>query len=139
MDPESQSHYFTGRTTPTPQPPIPQPPSPSPSPDPYEEVLSLEFVCRRPSCSILNCAIVGSDGYIPYFRIITSAAGSIVFRTNDGRTVAEIEWCGKDDPAHVEVGNAVTKQRVSQWLGVSSDARQGSLLFATRVQKSMAY
>ncbi|KAJ7866076.1 hypothetical protein B0H14DRAFT_2347628 [Mycena olivaceomarginata] len=103
-------------TTPTPRrraaPPIS---------DSYEEILELGFVCRRKSRSILNSTVVGRDGYTPYFHIMTGPE-STLFRTNDGRTVATIEWRGKEGEAFVEVRGAVSKQRVSQWLGVAEDA-----------------
>ncbi|KAJ7773981.1 hypothetical protein B0H16DRAFT_1713822 [Mycena metata] len=114
----SGSPEYSGRTTPTQQRRI----SRSPSPDPYEEVLSLQFVCRRKSRSILNCTVVGSDGYTPYFHIVTSDPGNTVFRTNEGHSVAAIEWRGKCGAAYVQVHGAVPKQRVSKWLGVSGDA-----------------
>ncbi|KAJ7362290.1 hypothetical protein DFH08DRAFT_766839 [Mycena albidolilacea] len=105
--------------TPTPLPRAAQ----SPTPDSYEEILELGFVCRRKSRSILNSTVVGRDGYTPYFHIMTGLE-STLFRTNDGRTVATIEWRGKGGEAFVEVRGAVSKQRVSQWLGVAEDARR---------------
>jgi hypothetical protein len=81
-------------------------------------------VCRRKSRSILNCTVVGRDGYTPYFHIMTGAVGNTLVRTNDGRNVATIEWQGKGGAAYVDVRNAVMKQPVSEWLGVASDARQ---------------
>jgi hypothetical protein len=106
-------------TTPTPRRRAVQPPTP----DSYEEILELGFVCRRKSRSILNSTVVGRDGYTPYFHIMTGPE-STLFRTNDGRTVATIEWRGKGGEAFVEVRGAVSKQRVSQWLGVAEDARR---------------
>ncbi|KAJ7637404.1 hypothetical protein DFH06DRAFT_1099951 [Mycena polygramma] len=123
MHPQSPDAYhspLTGRTTPTPRRRNPRPPSPTPDPS-YEEILSLDFVCRRKSHSILNSTVVGRDGYTPYFHIMTQP-GSTVFRTNDGRSVGSIEWRGKCDAAYVELPGTVSKQRVSKWLGVSSDA-----------------
>lgn len=122
MDPDSESEscYSSGRTTPTQRRRVPRPPSP----EPYEEVFSLDFVCRRKSRSILNCTVVGRDGYTPYFHIMTGAVGNTLVRTNDGRNVATIEWQGKGGAAYVDVRNAVMKQPVSEWLGVASDARQ---------------
>ena len=116
---DSDPYCSTGHTTAAPHRRISQPPTL----DPHEEVVELDFVCRRKSRSILNCTVVGRDGYTPYFHIMTGPE-STLFRTNDGRTVAAIEWRGKGGAAHVEVHNAVIKQRVSQWLGVADDARQ---------------
>ncbi|KAJ7021973.1 hypothetical protein C8F04DRAFT_972064 [Mycena alexandri] len=120
MHSNSSSPEYSGRTTPTQRRRIPR----SPSPNPYEEVLSLQFVCRRKSRSILNCTVVGSDGYTPYFHIVTSAdvdPGNTLFRTNNGRSVAAIEWRGECGAVYVQVHGAVPKQRVSKWLGVSAD------------------
>ncbi|KAJ6571418.1 hypothetical protein B0H19DRAFT_1129936 [Mycena capillaripes] len=121
MDPQSAHYYSTGRTTPTPRRRIPQPPPPNP----YEEILSLDFICKRKSRCFLNCTIVGRDGFTPYFHIMTGSevrSGSTFIRTNDGRTVATIDWGGKGGEAYVEVCNLVLKQRVSKWLAVSADA-----------------
>ncbi|KAJ7691015.1 hypothetical protein B0H17DRAFT_1201361 [Mycena rosella] len=83
-----------GRTTPTPGRRI----SRSPTPVSYEEnVLMLDFVCRRNSRSILNCTVVGRGACTPYFHIMTSAdvrPGETIFRTNIGRTIAAVEWRG---------------------------------------------
>ncbi|KAJ7151990.1 hypothetical protein C8R46DRAFT_482905 [Mycena filopes] len=118
----------SGRTTPTQRRRIPRPPTPTSDSDSYEEVLALTFVCRRKSRSILNCTVVGSDGYTPYFHVVTSApkvegdAGNTVFRTNAGRTVATIDWRERGVAGYVQVHGAVARQRVSEWLGLSGDA-----------------
>ncbi|KAJ7121406.1 hypothetical protein C8R44DRAFT_166026 [Mycena epipterygia] len=128
MDLQSEeSYYAMGRTTPTPRRRIPRPltPMPIPTTDAYEEVLSLDFVCRRKSRSILNCTVVSPDGCTPYFHIVTSSdvhPAQTFFRTNKGRTVAAVEWDSKGRGAYVEVHKTVAKQRVSEWLGVSGDA-----------------
>ncbi|KAJ7245633.1 hypothetical protein B0H12DRAFT_782254 [Mycena haematopus] len=121
---DSNAYSFTGRTTPTPRRPSTQTPVPVPVPSSHEDVLELDFMCRRnlKSHSILNSTVVGRDGCTPYFHIMTGPERKTVFRTNNGRTVAEIEWHGKDGAAFVEVPNNVMKQRVSQWLAVASDA-----------------
>ncbi|KAJ7488705.1 hypothetical protein B0H11DRAFT_1690707, partial [Mycena galericulata] len=98
---------------------------------PDAEVLSLHFVRRRKSRSILNCTVVGSDGYTPYFHIMTSAGIQqpftvTVFRTNEGRTIATVQWAANGSAAHVEIDKMVRLQRVSEWMGLSGDARQAN-------------
>ncbi|KAJ7466846.1 hypothetical protein B0H11DRAFT_1720142 [Mycena galericulata] len=115
---ESVSPDNSKRTTPTPR-------RSPPTPVVDAEVLLLDFVYRRKSRSILNCTVVGRDGYTPYFHIVTCLdvhPGRTLFRTNEGRTIAVVEWGGKGDATYVEVHKAVTKQRVSEWLRVSGDA-----------------
>ncbi|KAJ7488136.1 hypothetical protein FB451DRAFT_1226535 [Mycena latifolia] len=115
-------------TTPTPRRRVPRSPTPPPvSHD--EDVISLDFVCRRNSHSVLNCTVVGRGVYMPYFHIMTRTAtdgdvcpGQTLFRTNKGCTVAAIEWRGAGGAAHVEVDKTVAKQRVSEWLSVAGDA-----------------
>ncbi|KAF8189441.1 hypothetical protein K438DRAFT_1832592 [Mycena galopus ATCC 62051] len=96
------SYYFGGRTTPT----------PTRRTSRGRQVLELDFVYRRKSHSILNSTVVGRDGYTPYFHIVTGSEDTL-FRTNNGRTVASIEWGGKggNSTAFVEVRNGVMKQR----------------------------
>lgn len=121
-----------GRTTPTPRRRIPRAltPMPLPTTDAYEEVLSLDFVCRRKSRSILDCTVVSPDACTPYFHIMTSSdvnPAQTFFRTNKGRTVAAVEWGSKGRGACVEVYKSVTRQPVSEWLGISGDARQANI------------
>ncbi|KAJ6503896.1 hypothetical protein C8R45DRAFT_974038 [Mycena sanguinolenta] len=112
-------YYFAGRTTPT-----PGRHTADAGPLVDEEVLELTFVCRRKTRgSILNSTVVGRDGYTPYYHIVTGAERRTVFRTNNGRTVATIDWMGEDGAAFVAVPNsAVERQRVSRWLAVANDA-----------------
>ncbi|KAJ7892114.1 hypothetical protein B0H14DRAFT_3854904 [Mycena olivaceomarginata] len=65
---------------------------------PDAEVLSLHFVRRRKSRSILNCTVVGGDGFTPYFHIMTwsdllQPFTVTVFRTNEGRSIATVHEC----------------------------------------------
>ncbi|KAJ7751534.1 hypothetical protein DFH07DRAFT_922051 [Mycena maculata] len=124
MDPESL--YDAGRRTPTPRRRVSSPQSPT-TPVDLEVLLSLDFVCRRKSRSVLNCTVVGRDGYTPYFHIVTSDDEGLMrtlLRTNEGRTVGAVDWGGKDGATYVEIPKAVKKQRVSEWLSMSGDARQ---------------
>ncbi|KAJ6517466.1 hypothetical protein C8R47DRAFT_253947 [Mycena vitilis] len=93
------------------------------------EVIVLEFLLcgrsGRSATSILNCAVVGPE-ICPYFHVVTFP-GHTVFRTNEGRDVAEVEWVPNGGGAFVELlhNNSpkdVGKQPVSSWLGVSHDA-----------------
>ncbi|KAK7046453.1 hypothetical protein R3P38DRAFT_71964 [Favolaschia claudopus] len=89
----------------------------------HEHVFELNFVCRpNPRPSILNSTVVGRDGFTPYFHIMSTSERT-VFRTNEGRTVAQIDWRANSTGGspYVEVRNAVAKQRVSRWLPVSAD------------------
>jgi hypothetical protein len=122
MYPHSQSEQsYHGRTTPTPRRRVPQPPTPGSKEE--GEILTLDFVCRRPSRTLLNCTVVGSDAFTPYFHIMTGVDRQTFVRTNKGHTIAAIEWSGAGGVAYVEVHNSVAKQRVSEWLSVSGDAR----------------
>lgn len=108
------------------------PPEGVPSPntgisDPDAEVLLLNFVCRRKSRSILNCTVVGSDGYTPYFHIMTCDdihQMCTLFRTNEGRTIAAVQWGGNGSTACVYIHKTVDMEPVSRWLSLSADARQ---------------
>ncbi|KAJ6575978.1 hypothetical protein DFH09DRAFT_1150146 [Mycena vulgaris] len=62
---------------------------------------------------------------MPYFHIMTCAdvhPGQTLFRTNEGHTVATIEWRAKDGGPYVEVYKTIARQPVSAWLSVSGDA-----------------
>ncbi|KAJ7806457.1 hypothetical protein B0H13DRAFT_1669785, partial [Mycena leptocephala] len=52
--------------------------------------------------SILNCTVVGRDGYTPYFHIVTHAADPerTLFRTNEGRNVAVVGWGGEGSTSY---------------------------------------
>ncbi|KAF7334145.1 hypothetical protein MVEN_02320600 [Mycena venus] len=120
MELEAELSYERGRTTPTPQRRVPSQSTTATD----AEVLSLSFVCRRKSRSILNCTVVGRDGYTPYFHIMTCVdvdPERTLFRTNEGRTIAAVEWGNKGSAAYVQIHNAVSKQRVSEWLSLSDD------------------
>ncbi|KAJ7036701.1 hypothetical protein C8F04DRAFT_463677 [Mycena alexandri] len=103
-----------------------------PSAHAYTEILILEFLAsRKPTGNsantILNCAVVGPE-ICPYFHVVTRAdylPGHTVFRTNEGRDVASVEWVPNGGGAYVELYDKnlnLEKQAVSAWLGVSRDA-----------------
>lgn len=77
------------------------------------------FTAFKPS--ILNCTVIGQNTY-PYFKITTdvSMPGYTAVKNPDGKTVALIEW--KNRPL-AEIRNVFSKQRVSDWLPLSKDAR----------------
>jgi hypothetical protein len=79
----------------------------------------FHFTAFKPS--ILNCTVIGQNTY-PYFKITTdpSMPGYTAVKNPDGKTIALIEW--KDRPL-VEIRNVFSKQRVSEWLPLSPDAR----------------
>lgn len=81
--------------------------------------ITFHFTAFDPT--ILNCTVVGQNTY-PYFKITTDAAmpGYTVVKNSDGKTIALIEW--KDRPL-VEIRDVFSKQRVSDWLVLSPDAR----------------
>ncbi|KAJ6613141.1 hypothetical protein B0H10DRAFT_1806089 [Mycena sp. CBHHK59/15] len=92
-------------------------------PESYHETICLDFACVR-KANILNCAVVGKD-LCPYFHVVTNAdffPGCTVFRTNEGRNIALVEWLQNGAGAYVELYNRLEKQLVSAWLGVSRDA-----------------
>ncbi|KAJ7897453.1 hypothetical protein B0H13DRAFT_2337881 [Mycena leptocephala] len=116
MNPESELPYDAGHTTLNPR-------VPSPATD--AEVLTLNFVCRRNSRSILNCTVVGSDGFTPYFHIMTctnSHQTRTLFRSNEGRTIATVQWDSNGSAAYVDIHKRVGIERVSEWLSLSGDA-----------------
>jgi hypothetical protein len=97
-----------------------------PTSEAYTEILALDFLAYGRKASILNCAVVGPD-ICPYFHVVTSQdylPGHTVFRTNEGRDVASVEWMPNGGGACVELHDkSLEKQLVSVWLGVSRDAR----------------
>ncbi|KAJ6533646.1 hypothetical protein B0H19DRAFT_964844 [Mycena capillaripes] len=124
-----------GNCSPIRIPSIPRPVYPShslplrnrPSSESYTEILAFDFLYSRHNSqtSILNCAVVGPD-ICPYFHIVTRAdylPGHTVFRTNEGRDIAWVEWVPNGGGAYVELhDNSLERQLVSSWLGVSRDA-----------------
>ncbi|KAJ7101380.1 hypothetical protein B0H15DRAFT_943706 [Mycena belliarum] len=113
-----------GRTTPTPRR-LGRGARRSTTPTPVsydEDVLSLDFVCRRNGRSVLNCTVVARGTFTPYFHIATHSDARTFFRTNKGDTVAAIQWRGAGGATFVEVDKAVLRQRVSEWMRVSGDA-----------------
>ncbi|KAJ7917183.1 hypothetical protein B0H13DRAFT_1870537 [Mycena leptocephala] len=80
-----------------------------PTSEAYTEILALDFLAYGRKASILNCAVVGPD--------------IALFRTNEGRDVASVEWMPNGGGACVELHDkSLEKQLVSVWLGVSRDA-----------------
>ncbi|KAJ7206920.1 hypothetical protein GGX14DRAFT_568008 [Mycena pura] len=108
--------------------PAPMPTFLPPPPPAREAVVALTFLLQRRDPTILNCTVVGADGCTPYLHIMTAIADArparTVFRTNAGRTVAAVDWSGAGAAAaRVEIDQAVARQLVSEWLGVSTDPR----------------
>ncbi|KAJ7482043.1 hypothetical protein B0H11DRAFT_1724112 [Mycena galericulata] len=114
MEPESEFPWDAGRATPTPQRRDSRPLTSVENAD----LLSLNFACPRKSRSMLNCTVVGRDGYTPYFHIVTHAADPerTLFRTNEGRNLAVVGWGGEGSTSYVEIFRTVTQQPVSKWL-----------------------
>ncbi|KAJ7136361.1 hypothetical protein C8R43DRAFT_893992 [Mycena crocata] len=92
--------------------------------DPSASNLIFYFTALNPT--MLNCSVVGRNTY-PYFKITTDASmpGYTAVKNTEGKTIALIEW--KERPL-VEIRNVFSKQRVSKWLTLSSDARQVFLM-----------
>lgn len=82
-------------------------------------VITFYFTAFKPT--ILNCTVVGKNTY-PYFKITTDASlpGYTSVKNPEGKVIALIEW--KERPL-VEVRDVFSKQRVSDWIGLSRDAR----------------
>ena len=82
------------------------------------------------SCNttILNCTIAGPSGRAVY-RVVTEsgAPSSTMFKDNDGRNVAMMNW---QPNANVEIRGIASRQRVRDWLHLSTDQRFGLVLSA---------
>ncbi|PCH35194.1 hypothetical protein WOLCODRAFT_91463 [Wolfiporia cocos MD-104 SS10] len=80
---------------------------------------SVTFQFTNFNTTILNCTILGPQGRAAY-RIVTdpTAPSSTMWKDNESRNVATVNW---QPNATVEIRGIASKQRVRDWLRLSSD------------------
>ncbi|KAL6300387.1 hypothetical protein BKA93DRAFT_740620 [Sparassis latifolia] len=83
---------------------------------------SVTFQFTNFNTTILNCSVVGPQSRVAY-RIVTEATtpSCTIFKDNESRNVAMVQW---QPNATVEIRNAAPKQRVRDWLSLSSDQKK---------------
>lgn len=81
---------------------------------------SITYQFTSFNSTILNCNILKSGSEIAY-RVVTeaSAPSCTIFKDNSSRNAAMIEW----QPTTLEIRNVASKQRLRDWLRLSSDRR----------------
>ncbi|KAK7462779.1 hypothetical protein VKT23_007363 [Stygiomarasmius scandens] len=96
---------------------------PSTNPGKSSKTLALYFSSMNPN--ILNCTIVGPNNE-PYYYVVTDSSlpGYTVFKGNDNKSVALVEWKRQ---CHVEIRDIVHKQPASTFLSLSPD-RQSRIM-----------
>ncbi|KAI0642595.1 hypothetical protein C8Q79DRAFT_929010 [Trametes meyenii] len=80
---------------------------------------SVTFTFNNFKTTILNSTIVGPQNRTVY-RVVTESAAPActIFKDNESRNVAMVQW---QPHATVEIRGAAAKQRVRDWLRLSSD------------------
>ncbi|THV04750.1 hypothetical protein K435DRAFT_648774 [Dendrothele bispora CBS 962.96] len=79
--------------------------------------LALNFTSMNPN--ILNCTVVGPNNQ-PYYYVVTDSSlpGYTVFKSNDNKSVALVEWKRQ---CQIEIRDIVCKQPASSFLSLSPD------------------
>lgn len=97
---------------------LPYPSAPS-YPIAPNNVISFTFTSLNPT--ILNCTVLGPQNR-PYFLIVTDASmpGYTLLKDVETKNVALVEW--QHSPL-VEARGILQKQRITDWLKLSSDRR----------------
>lgn len=91
-------------------------------PDPPASSRYLTFTFRPSSRDIMQSTILGPSGQT-YFEVVTCQSrnvSSTIISKADSQVIAVIEW--REHPT-VEVIGVLAKQKISQWLRLSSDRR----------------
>lgn len=83
---------------------------------------SVTYQFTNFNATILNCTVLGPQYRVQY-RVVTessSAPSCTIFKDNESRSVAMVQW---QPNAMLEVRGVASRQRVKDWLRLSSDQR----------------
>lgn len=87
---------------------------------------SVQFKLTNFNTTVLNCTVVGPQNHVVY-RVVTNsgAPSSTMWKDNESRNVGMVTW---QPNATLEVRGVASRQRVRDWLRLSSDQRFGQFV-----------
>ena len=82
---------------------------------------SVTFAFTSFNSTILNCSVLGPQKRVAY-RIVTEATAPscTIWKDNESRNVAMVQW---QPSSTLEIRGVTPRQRVKDWLRLSSDKR----------------